>query len=221
MTIEERIFQALKEDMTAKSSHFFSQLEKTSGIKASSWRHVYYGHQRATSEMIEFCCRYIPNYAYWIATGATPESSMDHLAPSSKEFLKPDVLEEIALKEPVDWTTEEVEIVARNLFGGTDINPALMRLMSDGMVAREKKKLLNIKGLTLPSILKKEPELWTETEMNYVLFKWWLPLPSDTLPYTDFVKANLDPKDSVDLDLIARQEDKIVYVIERAESMRD
>jgi hypothetical protein len=174
MPIEERLFKALKEEVTSKTSQFFSDLEKLSGIKAGSWKHVYYGHQRATSEMIEFCGRYLPNYAYWIITGATPEDSMDHMAPRG-EFLKPDVLEEIVLKEPVDWTTEEVEIVARNLFGGTGINPALMRLMSDGMVAREKNKLLNIKGLTLPSILKKEPELWTETEMNYVLFKWWLP----------------------------------------------
>lgn len=206
--------------MTSKSSQFFSELEKSSGIKASSWKHVYYGHQRATSEMIEFCCRFLPNYAYWIGTGATPESSMGHMAPMG-EFLKPDVLEEIVLKEPVDWTAEEVEIVVRNLFGGTGINPALMRLMSDGIVAREKKKLLNIKGLTLLSILKKEPELWTETEMNYVLFKWWLPLPSATMPYTDFVKANLCPNDSLDLNLIARQEAKIDYEVERAESMRD
>lgn len=219
MAIEERLFQALKEEMTSKSSQFFAELEKASGIKASSWKHVYYGHQRATSEMIEFCCRFLPNYAYWIGTGATPESSMDHMAPRG-EFLKPDVLEEIVLKEPVDWTTEEVEIVARNLFGGTGINPALMRLMSDGMLARENKKLLNIKGLTLPNILKKEPELWSETEMNYVLFKRFLN-PLDQTPFVDFVRTNLNPKDSLDLDLIARQEEKIVYVVERAESMRD
>lgn len=169
MGIEARLFQALKEEINVKSSPFFSELETISGIKSGSWKHVYYGHQRATSGMIEFCCRYFPKYAYWIATGATPDSSMVHMSAEAKLPMT-DMLEEIVLKEPVDWTTEEIEIVARNLFGGADVNPALMRLMSDGMEAREKKKLLHVTGLTLLNILKKEPEFWTTTEINYLFF---------------------------------------------------
>ena len=219
MAIEERLFKALKEEIKSKSTIFFSELEKTSGIKASSWKHVYYGHQRATSEMIEFTCRLIPSYAYWIATGATPDETMAHLA-ATEEFQMADVLEEIVCKEPVDWTSAEVEIVARNLFGGANLNPALFRLMSDGMNARESKKLLNLKGLVLSNILKKEPNFWSTSEINYLLFKRYLD-PKDKSSYEDFVRANLDPKDNVNFELIARQEEKIAFVVEGAAFMND
>jgi hypothetical protein len=219
MAIEERLFKALREEIKSKSTIFFLELEQTSGIKASSWKHVYYGHQRATSEMIEFTCRFIPSYAFWIATGATPDETMEHLSPT-EEFRKEDALEEIVCKEPVDWTNAEVEIVARSLFGGQNINPALFRLMSDGMNARESKKLLNLKGLVLSNILKKEPELWSTSEINYLLFKRYFD-PKDESSYEDFVKANLSPNDDLNLDLLARQEEKIAFVVEGAAFMND
>lgn len=108
MAIENRIFEALKEVYPGKSHHFFSQLEKTSGIKASSWRHVYYGHQRATSEMIQFACRCAPNYAFWIATGAKPENALEHARPS----LDYDAL---IRQDPKEWGKDEAEFIAKTI----------------------------------------------------------------------------------------------------------
>ncbi len=219
MPLEERIFFALSEVITSKSSQFFSDLEGLSGIKAGSWRHAYYGQQRATCDMIEFCCRYVPHYAYWIVTGAAPEDGMENLVPGQK-VLDVAVLERIVSKEPIDWTPDEVEIVVSNLFGGKKIHPTLVRLMSNGMDARERKKLLNVKSLNLPNILKKEPDLWTTTEINYILFNRYLD-PKGENSYEDFVRANLEPKDNVNLELIARQEEKIAFVVEGAAFIND
>ncbi|MBU3545484.1 hypothetical protein ICN49_11190 [Polynucleobacter sp. MWH-Mekk-B1] len=219
MPLEERIFFALSDVVPSKSSQFFADLEKLSGIKAGSWRHAYYGQQRATCDMIEFTCRYVPHYAYWIVTGAAPEDGMENLVPGQK-VLDVAVLEKIVSKEPIDWTTEEVEIVVSNLFGDKKIHPTLIRLMSNGMDARERKKLLNVKSLNLPNIIMKEPDLWTTTEINYLLFKRYQD-PKDESSYEDFVKANLGPNDDLNLDLIARQEEKIAFVVEGAAFMND
>ena len=56
--------------------------------------------------------------------------------------------------------------------------------------------------------------------INYVLFKRFIN-PEDTTPYVDFVKANLNPEDTINLDFVARQEEILANVVERAESMRD
>jgi|GEM_PF-3109542 len=219
MAIEDRIFTALTNEISFKSSKFFNELERLSGIKAGSWKHAYYGQQRVTCDMIEFAGRYAPQYAFWIITGALPDKGMEHLG-SSKKDLKTKVLYDIVAKEPIDWTQEEVEIVVSNLFGGKNIDHVLFRLLSDGMIAREKKKLLNLKTLDLRKILMEDPDFWTPTMINYVLFKRFIN-PEDTTPYVDFVKANLNPEDTINLDFVARQEEILANVVERAESMRD
>lgn len=58
----------------------WKQLEKTTGLSATKWRHVHAGVTRPSLEMLDALCRAFPQYAFWLATGISDETT-GHLSP--------------------------------------------------------------------------------------------------------------------------------------------
>ena len=107
MAIEERIKEAIANALGNKK--VFERLEEQSMIKASSWQAMLYGRQRATSEMIEFICRALPEYAYWMVTGIVPSKGTEHKYVEKKSSVKiKTTLNEVLIKEAVDLSEAEI-----------------------------------------------------------------------------------------------------------------
>lgn len=114
MEIEERLLKAA-EEMLGKSK-LFSKLEKQSGIKADSWKNVAHKKQRATTEMLQYAFQKWPYFAFWIATGSTPNKIQKHTNP---DFFKADLIDQngsrILKDEPIEWSTEDLDFVKSTL----------------------------------------------------------------------------------------------------------
>lgn len=135
MTIEQRLITAAKQKL--QESKIYAELEKLSGIKATSWRAVAGERQRATSEMLEWACQQWPQYAFWIATGETATEDLKHTTPEADRLTKTVVDWAITLqKEPKDWTADEV-IALVTLWNKGKLSKEDALAVSIGLEARE------------------------------------------------------------------------------------
>lgn len=97
-------------EKTTRDTRRYSDLEKRTGIPATSWKKFYLGHQRATEQMIEAICTSYPDCVLWLTTGQTDEGggqvNIDgHLA------MKAHSLASIQKKPVQRWTSTEAMVV--------------------------------------------------------------------------------------------------------------
>lgn len=66
----------------------YIELEAATGISADTWKNFWFKRRKADGEMIEKVCRAHPEYAFWLATGATNVTD-GHVCPPNAECIEP------------------------------------------------------------------------------------------------------------------------------------
>ena len=97
--MKERLLAIIASEIDARKR--FKELEDLSGISADSWKAVWHGRQRPTLEMAETIAQQWPDYAYWLACGAT-DPERGHIAPKTVESRYP-----IMRGQAQEWATKE------------------------------------------------------------------------------------------------------------------
>lgn len=67
----------------------FRVLQEMSGISQDTWKAAWYGKQRPTAEMVQFAARRWPEYAFWLASGATDQMHGHHAPDNVETYPEP------------------------------------------------------------------------------------------------------------------------------------
>jgi hypothetical protein len=134
------IAQRMREAIyTLQPSKTFAWLEEKSGIKQTSWSSAFAGRQRVTIDMLQFVFKEWPSLTSWIATGTCEQQETPmRLKIQSMKF----DLKAILIKEPAEWSVEEVEYVNKQ-YNIVPWDSESIDAIKLGMAARESHMSLN------------------------------------------------------------------------------
>lgn len=110
--MRERLIELIEK--TTRETRRHSDLEKLTGISASSWKQFYIGRQRPTDQMIEALCSAYPQCVLWITTAKTDEQC-GQIDIDAQLALREIGLKDILSKPARGWTTKEAKVARVNL----------------------------------------------------------------------------------------------------------
>jgi hypothetical protein len=152
--LADRLIQIVEAETDQKIR--FKTLEEITGISKDSWIAVMRKRQRPTVEMIEAIARQWPDYAYWLACGAT-EPERGHIAPKTYKASYP-----IRRGMPQPWATAErqyMQMLLRSVPPDGELKVALDEKIRDEIFKLKKGHLIpgvHINYETIMRILNEE-----------------------------------------------------------------
>ena len=86
MNVAKRLRAIIAQEVNARTRYL--TLQDSTGIKTDTWKNFWFERREADVNMLEAVARLWPQYAYWLATGAT-DAVNGHFCPTSELQIEP------------------------------------------------------------------------------------------------------------------------------------